>query len=134
MAKTNQFQDNLSAMGGDLMKKAKQKTTAIANEFESLDPSITNPQRMQAVPMVNAGPVSQVTKMVNNEHKKIGRPKEYQGEQAVITIKTNKEIKDIAVMQMHRKGMNMVKYISYLIMKDYKESGVGTYNNQFGQY
>ena len=32
------------------------------------------------------------------------------------------------------KGMNMVKYISYLIMKDYKESGFGTYNNQFGQY
>ena len=117
MSKSNQFQNNLSAMSGNLVKKAKQKTSVVADEFNALEKAVpTPPVFTQSVPDIPAKTVD--SSMYTG--KKIGRPREYNGEQAVITIKTDKRVKDMALVQMHRRGLNMVKYISYLIIKDYE--------------
>ena len=48
-----------------------------------------------------------------------GRPKMYEGEQAIITIKTEKRIKDMAQKIIRSRKISMVQYLNELIENDY---------------
>lgn len=51
-----------------------------------------------------------------------GRPKQYMGETAVITLKTDKRVKDMATAAIKARKQTMVQYITDLIEKDFIEN------------
>ncbi|MCR5590487.1 MAG: hypothetical protein K6F73_03070 [Lachnospiraceae bacterium] len=51
----------------------------------------------------------------------LGRPKKYEGEQEVITIKVPKEIKDKVRAAAAANRMSLVDYLMYIVENDYNE-------------
>lgn len=53
---------------------------------------------------------------------KRGRPKQYMGETAVITLKTDKVVKDMAMAAIKSRKVTMVQYITELIERDFNDN------------
>ena len=129
MSKNAQFQNNLTMLQGDLLSKAKRKPVnapvvpgSVAEIEETFNESPAAPATEMIERILSETVNTERTKQRESVKKKIGRPKEHSEEQAIITVKTDKVIKDMAVQMMHEKRMNMVSYISYLISNDYNHS------------
>lgn len=129
MSKNAQFQNNLTMLQGDLLNKAKRKPVdtlvdpePVIKAEEAFDKSSAVPATEMIERILSETVNAEKPRQRESIKKKIGRPKEHSEEQAIITVKTDKVIKDMAVQMMHEKRMNMVSYISYLISNDYNHS------------